>query len=293
MNWRNNLLRAVTTVGLSAACILAAALPEVLGAEPHGLSLRQDKSGVTIELDGGPFAAYRIDEGNKPYLWPVVGPTGKPMTRAYPMRDLPEEPAAQRDHPHHRGITFGHESVGGVDTWHERLTFDEFIGQGKMTEQNRARLATLGRIAHREFSRVSVDGDRAVIEEVCDHMDPAGRPFLVEQRRLTFRAEGETRTIDIDQDRQQRRARRQGRLVEAGPLVRLSRPGRRRAPGHRDPEPSRELPPSDAVARPHLRTLRRQSVCQQAIRSRAARRHDDAHPRRRAAAPPPLPVSQG
>jgi hypothetical protein len=200
MNWQSNLLRTVAMVGLSAACLLAAALPEAVGAEPHGLSVRQDKSGVTIEVDGGPFAAYRIDEGNKPYLWPVVGPTGKPMTRAYPMRDLPEEPAAQRDHPHHRGITFGHESVGGVDTWHERLTFEEFIGQGKMTEQNRARLATLGRIVHREFSRVSVDGDRAVIEEVCDHVDPAGRPFLVEQRRLTFRAEGETRTIDIDQE---------------------------------------------------------------------------------------------
>jgi len=200
MDWRNNLLRTVTMVGLSAACLVAAALPEAVGAEPHGLSLRQDKSGVTIEVDGGPFAAYRIDEANKPYLWPVVGPTGKPMTRAYPMRDLPEEPAAQRDHPHHRGITFGHESVGGSNTWHERLTFDEFLGQGKTTDKNRDRLATLGRIVHREFSRVSVDGDRAVIEEVCDHMDPAGRPFLVEQRRLTFRAEGETRTIDIDQE---------------------------------------------------------------------------------------------
>ena len=221
MNWQNNLLRTVTTVGLSAACLLAAAFPEAVGAEPHGLTLRQDKSGVTIEVDGGPFAAYVIDEGNKPYLWPIVGPTGKPMTRAYPMRDLPEEPAAQRDHPHHRGITFGHESVGGADwkypetwngltgaetyrgggdTWHERLTFEESSGQGKMTDQNRARLPTVGRIVHREFSRVAVDGDRAVIEEVCDHMDPAGRPFLVEQRRLTFRAEGEARTIDIDQE---------------------------------------------------------------------------------------------
>ncbi|MFM9195090.1 MAG: DUF6807 family protein, partial [Planctomycetia bacterium] len=47
---------------------------------------------------------------------------------------------------------------------------------------------------------MAVDGDRAVIEEVCDHVDPAGRPFLVEQRRLTFRAAGDTRTIDVDQE---------------------------------------------------------------------------------------------
>jgi hypothetical protein len=221
MNWRNNLLWSVATVGLSTACLVAAGRHRAVAAESHGLALRQDTSGVTVEVNGGPFAAYVIDEGNKPYLWPIVGPTGKPMTRAYPMRDLPEEPAVQRDHPHHRGITFGHESVGGADwkfpetwdgltgaetyrgggdTWHERLTFEEFSGQEKLKERNRARLATLGRIVHREFSRVSADGDRAVIEEVCDHVDPAGRPFLVEHRRLTFRATGETRTIDIDQE---------------------------------------------------------------------------------------------
>jgi hypothetical protein len=35
------------------------------------------------------------------------------MTRAYPMQDVSNEAKEQRDHPHHRGITFGHESIGG------------------------------------------------------------------------------------------------------------------------------------------------------------------------------------
>lgn len=217
----HELLLAMRTAGLSAACLAAVAGSPAVAAERHGLSLVQEKDGVTIEVDDGPFAAYVIDQGNKPYLWPVIGPTGKPMTRAYPMRDLPEEPAAQRDHPHHRGITFGHESVGsddwkfpaawdgltgaetyrgGGDTWHERLTFEEFIGRGKMVEQNRARLPTVGRIVHREFTRLAIDGDLAVIEEVCDHVDASERSFLVEYRRLTFRAEDESRTIDIDQE---------------------------------------------------------------------------------------------
>lgn len=220
-NWRDALLWVVTTAGLSAACIAGMPGRPAVGGESRGLSLRQGASGVTVEANGGPFAVYVIDQANKPYLWPVVGPTGKPMTRAYPMRDLPEEPVAQRDHPHHRGITFGHESAGGADwkfpqtwdgltgaetyrgggdSWHERLTFEEFIGQGKMANQNQARLPTVGRIVHRTFTLLALEGDRAVIEEVCDHVDPAGRPFLVEHRRLTFRAAEETRTIDIDQE---------------------------------------------------------------------------------------------
>lgn len=167
--------------------------PRAFAAEPQGLALRQDRHGVTVEVAGGPFAAYVIDEANKPYLWPVIGPTGKAMTRAYPMQDLPDEPAAQRDHPHHRGITFGHESISGVDSWHDRSTFPK-------EAEGSPRLAALGRIVHREFSLLAIDVNKGVIEEVCDHLDPAGRPLLEERRRLTFRADQTTRSIDIDQE---------------------------------------------------------------------------------------------
>jgi len=169
-------------------------------AEPHGLALRQDRHGLTIEAAGRPFAAYVIDEANKPYLWPIYGPTGKAMTRAYPMQDLPEEPHAQRDHPHHRGITFGHESISDANTWHERATFEKNDTNEEAAERRRQRLAGLGRIVHREFSLLAIDGERAVVEEICDHLDPAGKPLLVERRRLTFRAEQAIRSIDIDQE---------------------------------------------------------------------------------------------
>ena len=35
--------------------------------------------GVTINLDGKLFTEYLIKSGNKPILWPIIGPTGKPM----------------------------------------------------------------------------------------------------------------------------------------------------------------------------------------------------------------------
>lgn len=183
---------ALLCCGLLAWSLLGEVGP-VLAAEPHGLAIRQDRHGVTIDVDGGPFAAYVIDQANKPYLWPVIGPTGKAMTRAYPMQELPDEPAAQRDHPHHRGITFGHERMAGSDSWHERATFAK-------DAEGSPRLASLGSIVHRDFSLLTVDGERAVIEELCDHLDPAGKPVVTERRRLTFRADKAKRTIDIDQE---------------------------------------------------------------------------------------------
>jgi hypothetical protein len=196
--------------------VLTTAVRPASAADSHArslaLALRQDRHGVTVEADGGPFASYVIDESNKPYLWPVIGPTLKPMTRAYPMRNLPDEPLTQRDHPHHRGITFGHESLAGSDSWHDRSTFDQSApdqappGQAvvptdpAVAERRRQQLALLGRIAHREFSLLALDADKAVIEEICDHLDAAGKPVLVEHRRLTFRAEKTRRMIDIDQD---------------------------------------------------------------------------------------------
>ena len=189
--------RAAAAAALLPLTVLVGFGPAAVGpasaADSQRLSIREDRHGVTVEVNGGPFASYVIDESNKPCLWPVVGPTGKPMTRAYPMRDLPEEPAEQRDHPHHRGITFGHESIAGSDSWHDRSTFPD-------ADAGSPRLARLGRIAHREFSLLSLDADKAVIEELCDHLDPAGRPVVAERRRLTFRATHAVRTIDIDQE---------------------------------------------------------------------------------------------
>ena len=76
--------------------------------------------GAIVKVDGKLFAEYVVDQANKPYLWPIVGPTGKEMTRSYPMKDVPGE---KQDHPHHRGLNFGHESIAGYDTWAELATF--------------------------------------------------------------------------------------------------------------------------------------------------------------------------
>jgi len=49
-----------------------------------------------VKIDGRLFTEYLVRSGTKPILWPIIGPTGKPMTRDFPMRDRPGE---AKDHP--------------------------------------------------------------------------------------------------------------------------------------------------------------------------------------------------
>jgi len=73
------------------------------------VTARPSEHGVTVKIDGRPFSEYIIQSGSKPILWPIIGPTGKPLTRAYPMVKGGHE---KDDHPHHRSL--GSSSLRGV-----------------------------------------------------------------------------------------------------------------------------------------------------------------------------------
>ena len=178
---------------ISVAPALAAEEP------PRGFSIEKTATGVNVAFDGKPFAGYVIDRANKPYVWPIVGPTGKQMTRGYPLVDLPTEPDKQRDHPHHRGLTFGHEDYAG-DTWHDRSTYEPLLAAPEKEARGREAIANLGAIRHRVFTRLDASPEQAVVESICDHLGPTGKANLTERRRLTFRATATMRSIDVDQD---------------------------------------------------------------------------------------------
>ncbi len=69
-----------------------------------------------ISLDGKLFTRYVFAGAPKPFFYPVIGPTGKAVTRAYPMEKVAGESS---DHPHQRSIWFTHGAVNGVDFWSE------------------------------------------------------------------------------------------------------------------------------------------------------------------------------
>ncbi len=139
------------------------------------LAVEQTEDGVTVTVDGKLFTRYLMKSGAKPILWPVMGPTGKEMTRAYPMRKA--GPDERDDHVHHRSFWFTHGDVNGVDFWAETPGH--------------------GNIVHREFVEVT-GGDKATIVTKNDWVGPDGKKICEDVRRLTFGADRDSRWVDFD-----------------------------------------------------------------------------------------------
>lgn len=156
-------------VGFSSAPVLRA---EKLTLEQRDKDIR----GVAVLADGEVFAEYQISLGPKPIVWPIIGPTGKEMTRRYPMQYAVGE---EHDHPHHRSLWFTHMEVNGVDFWSEKP-------------------GGHGRTVHRQYTRLEAKDNTAVIGTINDWIAPDGGKVLEDERTLTFRADGDVRTIDFD-----------------------------------------------------------------------------------------------
>ena len=51
------------------------------------ITIEKQGDGAVIKVDGELFTEYIAFSGAKPVLWPVIGPSGKAMTRQYPMKE--------------------------------------------------------------------------------------------------------------------------------------------------------------------------------------------------------------
>jgi len=137
--------------------------------------LIETKEGVTVKLDGQLFTRYLKNSGGKPVLWPIIGPTGKEMTRQHPLG--PALPTERKDHPHHRSFWFTHGDVNGISFWHE--------GNKQ------------GRIVHKKFAELAA-APKAQIVTTNDWVSHTGEKQCEDIRRLTFHADGKARVIDFE-----------------------------------------------------------------------------------------------
>jgi Methane oxygenase PmoA len=144
------------------------------------LSLTQEDDSITVNLDGQLFTRYLTRSEVRPALWPVIGPTGEPMTRAYPVAEGPAGEA--KDHPHHRSVWVGFEGVNGVDFWHEPASGKKAYPPGEQR--------------HREFTKTVCDGDTAIIVAVTDWLGPDGKKICEDERTWTFGTDGDDRWLD-------------------------------------------------------------------------------------------------
>jgi hypothetical protein len=144
----------------------------LLGAAPAAGEVTAERSerGVVVRIDGRLFAEYLTDVRGTPAVWPIIGPTGRGMTRAYPMA---EQPGERTDHWHHRSLWFTHGDVNRLSFWHRET------------------------IKHREFVKVE-GGKQAVIVTRNDWIRDDGTRVCEDERTLTFGADGDARWIDFD-----------------------------------------------------------------------------------------------
>lgn len=134
------------------------------------VTAEESAKGVVVKIDGELFTEYVTNFNGTPILWPVIGPTGEPMTRTYPMAKGEGE---REDHPHHRSIWFTHGDVNGLSFWHVET------------------------IRHRRFVEIT-SGPEAAVVALNDWIGPDGTKHCEDERRLRFGADGPSRYIDYD-----------------------------------------------------------------------------------------------
>jgi hypothetical protein len=140
-----------------------------------GVKLITQGDDVEVTVDGKPFTTYRPHNGPKPTYYPLFGPSGKLMTRSFPMKDVPGE---KRDHPHQRSMWFTHGKVNGIDFWSEQK------GHGSIVETSR--------------SITSGSPIFGMIRTSDDWLGPDNKRICSDQRIVRFFTTSTTRIIDFD-----------------------------------------------------------------------------------------------
>jgi hypothetical protein len=141
------------------------------------IRIRQSNGELAVTVDGALFTRYVFAGAAKPYCWPLVGPTGDRVTRAFPMEKIDGE---KQDHPHQRSLWFTHGSVNGIDFWGE-------------SDKS-------GRQVHRKFEAIKDGalGQPARIRAITDWVAPDGSKIAEDTRQLRLSADTIERVIDFD-----------------------------------------------------------------------------------------------
>ena len=165
------------------ARLCAVVIVGAVGLPAHGeVSVERREDRVDVLLDGKPFTSYVFAGHAKPILFPIVGPTGKGLTRQWPIIDgVAGEP---KDHPHHESLWFTHGNVNGLDFWAHKPPKQAADG----TPHRPPRIE--------QVKLDAVGGPHGVIESENRWCRPDGSIVCTDVRRLVFSGDDAVRTID-------------------------------------------------------------------------------------------------
>ncbi|HWQ93422.1 MAG TPA: PmoA family protein [Clostridia bacterium] len=118
---------------------------------------------IRVEVNGRLLTEYFYTNVPRPFCYPLIGPGGAPMTRNWPMQNVPDE---EHDHPHHRSLWFTHGSVNGHDFWSEQGAF--------------------GKIVHDRFLALESGKESGLIKTRNNWIAADGRRVCTDERTLRF-----------------------------------------------------------------------------------------------------------
>lgn len=113
---------------------------------------------ASFQRDGVEITRYHFGPGlNRPFLFPVIGPTGRSLTRM----GHPHDPES---HSHHNSVWLSHNDVAGVDFWSDRR---------------------IGTIRHKRIVKYEDEGEKSTITAESEWVDKDGKVLLSETRRIS------------------------------------------------------------------------------------------------------------
>jgi hypothetical protein len=128
-----------------------------------GVEITPGDGKLIVTIAGKPFTEYHYLNVSRPFLYPLFGPGGDPMTRNWPMADTPDE---AHDHPHHRSFWYAHGNVNGQDFWSEE--------------------AKAGKTLHQAFTDIRSGARSGVIASRNNWVVKDGRVICTDTRKVTI-----------------------------------------------------------------------------------------------------------
>lgn len=146
-------------------CSLLLTAPALFGepkSVPRMQAVPQPHAQISFQREGVEIARYHAGDDNpRPFIFPVIGPSGRSLTRM----GHPHDPVT---HSHHNSVWVSHQFVNGVNFWEDR--------------------ASGPRIVQQRVDRLE-DGETGAFIEVTNHwLDKDGKALMQERRRVSAEA---------------------------------------------------------------------------------------------------------
>lgn len=176
-----------TGAALAAALLLA---PAAMQAQID-ITLIEAQHRIDVTANGKPFTSYIWPESlDKPVLYPLIAPDGTTVSRGFPLEPRPGE---RVDHPHHAGLWFNYGNVNGFDFWNNSGAIPA-AQKPKMGIVHQG--AVLSVKSGPQEGSFTVETTWAANSTDSSNLDSKPADLLKERTTYTFRADGNTRTID-------------------------------------------------------------------------------------------------